>query len=61
MTENTKDEWTRGCDCTRMNKGRSNISKSLICDKDVSFFLMEVQEKNHHELNGLFEKNNGPP
>ncbi len=38
MTKNMKDEWTSGCDCTRMNKGRSNISRSLICDNAINFF-----------------------
>jgi uncharacterized membrane protein len=57
IMENTKDEWTSGYNCTKMNKGWSNISRSLICDKDVSFFYVEVQEKKHHELNGVFEKN----
>ncbi len=57
IMENMRDEWTSGYDCTKMNKGWSNIFRSLICDKDVTFFCVEVQEKNHHELNGVFEKN----
>jgi hypothetical protein len=57
MMKNMRDEWTSSYNCTRMNKGQNNISRSLICDKDVSFFYMEVQEKNHQELDGVFEKN----
>jgi len=53
MTENTRDEWTCGYNCTRINEGMINAFGPLMCEKDVSYFHMEVQEKSHHELNGL--------
>jgi hypothetical protein len=56
MVENVRDEWTCGYDCTRMNEERSNTFRPLICENDVKCFHVDVQEKNHHELNGVLEK-----
>jgi hypothetical protein len=56
MVDNTRDEWTSGYNCTRMNEGRINTFGPLMCEKDVSSFHIEVQEINHHELNMLLKK-----
>jgi hypothetical protein len=45
MVENMKDEWIGGYNCTRMNERGSSTSRLLICDKDISCFHVEVQEK----------------
>lgn len=56
MVENTRDEWIGGYNCTRMNERRISTFGPLMCEKNVSYFHMEVQEKNHHELNRLLKK-----
>ncbi len=45
-----------GYDCTRMNEGGNSTYKPLICEKDVSCFHVNVQERSHHELNGVLWK-----
>jgi hypothetical protein len=56
MVENIRDEWTGGWNCTKMNEGRSSTFGPLMCENDVSYFHVEVQERHHHELNRLPRK-----
>jgi hypothetical protein len=56
MVENVKDEWTCGYNYIRMNEEGSNTFGPLICEKDVNCFHVDVQERSHHESNGLLEK-----
>jgi hypothetical protein len=56
MVQNVRDEWTCGYNCTRMNEEGINTFGPLICENDVNYFHVDVQERSHHELNGVLEK-----
>ncbi len=48
-----RNEWTSGYDDTWMNEeDNSRVELST----DVNCFNVDVQEKSHHELNGVLEK-----
>jgi hypothetical protein len=40
-----------------MDERRNNTYGPLMYKKDISYFHMGIQEKNHHESNWMFEKN----
>ncbi len=53
----TRKEWTNGDNSTKMNEKGNNASWPLKYERGVNYFHMDVKEKNHHELNGVFKKN----
>lgn len=54
MVEKMKDKWTSGYNGIWMNEEDNNTSGPLM---EVNCFHVDVHEKNHHELNGMLEKN----